>query len=157
MNKMVFTVFVEDNITDELINILEHLKNTNDGVDLNVTCTINGFQTNNICEELYMKKILNSLLEYLPRKDLNYRWFHMIDYNKNGSQKKHDHSKTEDFSFILYLSDCKNGGETLFETAKKNIKVKPEKNKLIFFPSNLWHEGLETIDRKKVAVGALKI
>ena len=98
---------------------------------------------------------MNDLLTYLPIKDLKYRWFHMIDYNESGLQKGHDHDKTEDYSFILYLTTCKDGGETVFKKDDKTIEIKPEKNKLVFFDAKIWHEGNSTIDHKKVAVGAL--
>jgi hypothetical protein len=152
---MIKEFIIKENITDYLIFVLDKLKNNNIGIELNSCCTINGFQTNNINEVPCMQNTLNNILEYLPVKDLKYRWFHLIDYDKNGSQNAHDHKKTEDFSYILYLTDCENGGETMFYEDKNITTIKPQKNKLIFFDANLWHEGNATIDHKKVAVGAL--
>lgn len=152
---MIKEFLINEKITNYLLFVLEQLKINNIGEIYNSTCTINGFQTNNIFDVPCMQNTLNNILSYLPENNLKYTWFHMIDYDKNGFQKKHSHEQTEDFSFILYLTDCKNGGETIFETIKGNIEIKPQKNKLIFFPSNLWHLGNPTIDNKKVAVGAL--
>jgi len=152
---MIQQFIIRKEITDYLLFVLDQLKTNNIGIKPNSSCTVNGFQTNNISEIPCMQETLNDILKYLPIKDLKYKWFHMIDYDKNGSQKAHDHIKTEDFSFILYLTDCENGGETIFHLNNKLIEIKPKNNKLIFFPSNLLHEGNATIDHKKVAVGAL--
>jgi hypothetical protein len=146
---------IKENIANRLINKLDTLKNDNEGIESNSSCTINGFQTNNLCYETSMQEVLNEILEYIPIKNLKYRWFHMIDYDNHGMQQKHNHIKTEHYSFILYLTTCKNGGETVFEINKNQIQIKPEKNKLIFFPSDLWHWGNETFNKKKIAVGAL--
>ena len=152
---MIKQFIIKKDITDHLIFVLDQLKIHNIGIEPNSSCTINGFQTNNISEVPCMQDTLNDILEYLPIKNLKHRWFHLIDYDKNGCQKAHDHQKTEDFSYILYLTDCKNGGETIFYEDKNITTIKPQKNKLIFFDANLWHEGNATIDHKKVAVGAL--
>ena len=152
---MIHINIVDPTITDRLGSILFELEIKNKGVTPNSTCTINGFQTNNLCYEPYIKDELEKLLEYLPNKDLKYRWFHMINYKDHGYQDAHEHSKTEDYSYILYLTDCNEGGETLFINGEDSVTIKPEKNKLVFFPSNIWHKGNATIDNKKVAVGAL--
>jgi hypothetical protein len=146
---------IDEKITDYLLIVLDQLKINNFGVDTNFCCTVKGFQTNNICEMPFMQETLNEILNYLPIKNLKYRWFHMIDYEKHGLQIKHNHETTEDFSYVLYLTDCEQGGNTVFYENDKKISIKPQKNKLIFFESKLLHEGNETIDNKKVAVGAL--
>ena len=154
---MIKTALVDHKITEHLIKILSNLELKNEGLPPNSTCTINGFQTDNLCYEPYIKDELEKLLEYLPNKDLKYRWFHMINYKNHGYQDAHEHSKTEDYSYILYLTDCNEGGETLFINGEESVAIKPEKNKLVFFPANLWHKGNPTIDNKKVAVGALVV
>ena len=153
---MIQEFVIRENITDYLLLVLNQLKINNIGIDPNSSCTINGFQTNNISEIPDMQNTLNDILEYLPVKNLKYRWFHLIDYDKNGHQNRHDHKRTEDFSFILYLTDCENGGETIFYEKEDIVTIKPKKNKLVFFNADLWHKGNATIDHKKVAVGALK-
>lgn len=146
---------VDHTLTDRLDSILFELEAKNEGRPPNSTYTINGFQTKNLCFEPYVQNEIKEVLNYLPIKDLKYRWFHMIHYKDHGYQEAHDHSKTEDYSYILYLTDCNEGGETLFINGEESVAIKPEKNKLVFFPSNLWHKGNATIDNKKVAVGAL--
>jgi len=56
----------------------------------------------------------------------------------------------------LYLQNSEDG-HTCFQINDNIIKIKPEKNKLIFFPSNIWHWGEASSGNKKLAVGALKI
>ena len=123
------TYKLDDKITKKFIKALNELKK-----EKNVakdTCTILGFQSENI-------------LKYS-------KYLHLIDYEKNGYQLEHDHKKTEDYSCILYLNNC-NTGHTVFESS---LKIKPEKNKLIVFKSDLKHYGETCLSNKKVAVGAM--
>jgi len=152
---MIYITKVADYITDNLILKLDELKNKKDGIPYNVSFTKNGFQTNNLCNDVSIKDVLREILNYLPYpNDYQYRWFHMIDYEQGGSQEAHDHTRTENYSYVLYLSSCNHGGETCFKL-QHELQIKPEKNTLIFFPATILHWGATTIDRKKVAVGAL--
>jgi hypothetical protein len=152
---MIYITEVADYITDNLILKLDNLKNKNDGVAYNSTATKNGFQTNNLSNDASIKSILGEILNYLPYpNNYQYRWFHMINYEQNGWQKAHDHTQTEDYSYILYLSSCNYGGETCFKL-QPELQIKPKKNLIIFFPATILHWGNITIDHKKVAVGAL--
>jgi hypothetical protein len=147
---------IDESITDELILILNRLRIYNLGIKYNSKCTKLGFQTNDLSFEPSIQSLLDRLLKYFPdHNKYKYRWFHLIDYFNGGWQEGHDHSKTDDLSFILYLTSCKNGGETVFELKNTKYIVKPEKNKIVFFPATMWHWGEITIDHKKVAVGAL--
>ena len=149
---------VEEDIVCELERILELEKNNGNGF-YSGSCTVNGFQTNTVHEDQNYKIVLDALLSYLPNgNNFYYRWFHLIDYDKFGKQEKHNHKRTEDYSFIVYLNTCEKGGETVFEVPSEPLFVsKSIRGKLIFFPSHLNHWGEEVMDRKKVAVGALKL
>jgi hypothetical protein len=152
---MIYITKVADYITDNLILKLDELKNKKDGIPYNDSCTKNGFQTNNLSNDESIKNILCKILNYLPYpNDYQYRWFHMIDYEQGGLQEAHDHAQTEDYSYILYLTSCNHGGETCLKL-QHELQIKPRKNTLIFFPSTILHWGANTIDLKKVAVGAL--
>ena len=152
---MIYITEVADQVTDNLIRKLDELKNKNDGMPCDFTCTKNGFQTNNLFNDVSIKDTLHKILTYLPYpNDYQYRWFHMIDYEQGGSQEAHDHARTEDYSYVLYLSSCNHGGETCFQL-QHELQIKPKKNTIIFFPSTILHWGRATIDHKKVAVGAL--
>jgi hypothetical protein len=154
---MILINTVPYDITNNLTRILTNLKLINKGITSNTSCTVNGFQTDNLCYEPYIQNELNIILDYIPIKNLTHRWFHMIDYEKQGHQVEHDHAKTEDYSYILYLTDCNEGGETIFTDNNETLVVKPEINKIVFFESSLWHKGNATLDNKKVAVGALVV
>ena len=155
-------VFVELQIEEDLVlkleKILELEKNNGNGF-YSGSCTVNGFQTNAVHNNENYRSVLDALLSHLPNgKNFYYRWFHLIDYDKFGRQEKHNHKQTEDYSFIVYLNTCKEGGETIFEIPNEPLFVsKSIRGKLIFFPSHLDHWGEEVISRKKVAVGALKL
>jgi len=152
---MIYITEVADNVTDNLILKLDELKDKNDGIPYHTSCTKGGFQTKNIMNDASIEDILHKILNYLPYpNDYQYRWFHMIDYEQGGSQEAHHHARTENYSYVLYLTSCNHGGETCFKLDQE-IQIKPKKNTLIFFPSTILHWGNTTIDHKKVAVGAL--
>jgi hypothetical protein len=141
---------VPDELVDKLLDTLLIFKRSNLRT-LRNTCTVNGFQTVNIFSYNFTKEIKEQLSK-LINKDLNLFHVHLIEYIDNGEQLAHNHERTEDYSFILYLNNA--DGNTVFE----NIgEVKPEKGKLIFFKSDLMHYGKPSIKGKKVAVGALKV
>jgi hypothetical protein len=152
---MIYITEVADYITDSLILKLDELKDKKDGIPYNTTCTKGGFQTKNIMNDVSIEDILHKILKYLPYpNDYQYRWFHMIDYEQGGLQEAHHHARTENYSYVLYLTSCNHGGETCFKLDHE-IQIKPKKNTLIFFPSHILHWGKATIEHKKVAVGAL--
>jgi hypothetical protein len=153
-----FSVQIQDRLVLELEKILELEKNNGNGF-YSGSCTVNGFQTYTVHENKNYEPVLNDLLSYLPqRNSFYYRWFHLIDYDKFGRQEKHNHVKTEDYSFIVYLTTCNEGGKTFFEVPNEPIFASaPVRGKLLFFPSYLDHWGEEVVDHKKIAVGALKL
>jgi len=151
----IFIGYVDNSITDDLLTILNKLKNNNDKMISDTLCTVNGFQTNNLINQDNIKPYLNYIISLLPNKKLKHRWFHMIDYNISGYQKEHTHKHTEKYSYILYLENSVSG-ETYFRLTDKNtMYVKPIKNMIVFFPASLKHGGLKVLSNKKVAVGAL--
>lgn len=143
---------VNKEVTKDLTDILERLKKDNKEF-ANNNCTVNGFQTNSLHEEEYMKPYLDYIVSLLPNR-LKHRWFHMIDYDKTGYQREHDHAKTEIYSYIIYLDDS-NSGHTYFNLNNNKLFIKPIKDMIVFFPSYIMHGGLEVTDNKKIAVGAL--
>ena len=77
---------------------------------------------------------------------------HYIHYKSGGYQTRHNHEKTEEFGFIIYLNDS--DGETVFEEPI-NKSIKPQKGKLLLFDSRIWHCAKESFMDKKVLVGAI--
>ena len=143
----------EYKISDELVNdfltTLDILKDNNYRTDAK-TWTINGFQTDNILNLKTTHELAKNLLKEI-KKDLDLFWIHLIEYNQAGAQPAHAHSKTEDYSFILYLNDS--DGNTVFENLGE---ITPQKGKLVFFNSDITHFGKPSMKGKKIAVGALK-
>ena len=129
----------EYKISDELVNdfltTLDILKDNNYRTDAK-TWTINGFQTDNILNLKTTHELAKNLLKEI-KKDLDLFWIHLIEYNQAGAQTAHDHSKTEDYSFILYLNDCdKNAKTVIVDDKDKIIKtITPQKYKGICFDS----------------------
>ena len=147
---------VSDQVVDNFLYILEIYKQMREDLNQAVedrTCSINAYQTPNILYFNVFRDAAQLLLPYIPY-DFKLELFHihLINYYNGGYQKAHDHKKTEDFSFILYLSDS-NDGHTFFD---KNIKIKPERGKIIFFESDILHWAEANSGDKKLAVGALK-
>lgn len=51
------------------------------------------------------------------------------------------------YTFIVYLNDVNDGGETEFPFL--NIKIKPQKGNILIFPHSEVHKGLEIISQSK--------
>lgn len=153
---MISTFQISPSYVEELKNILQDLKTNNKSVDHEVD-SVNAFQTSNLCFNKQVNEIIYKILEEIDLEtEFYYRWFHMIDYDAHGYQKGHDHSATEDMSYILYLTSCSSGGETVFNINGENVAVRPQQGRLVLFPSSIWHCAQPTVEKKKVAVGALK-
>lgn len=67
-----------------------------------------------------------------------------------------DSGQRSTHSFLLYLSDCTEGGETiLFDnlTSDDNaVRVKPRKGRLLLFPHKCPHEGNIVVTTPKVLI-----
>lgn len=116
----------------------------------NISLTKNGYQTHNIVD-IFDEDMLKKILPF----DNFYKkifWIHYIRYYKNGYQIEHDHSKTEKYSFILYLNDS--DGDTIFKEPL-NKRVTPKLGKLIFFDSNVLHRAEISNKDKQILVGAV--
>jgi hypothetical protein len=141
---------IQSEVLSYCIDLFEFLKKHTSGVEIE-TLTINGFQT---------KNVINFFTEEIKLKILNnynllgtIKHVHFIEYFNDGFQKEHNHQKTERDSFILYLNDS--DGDTVFKLNNEEIKVKPEKGKIVFFDSKIFHYALPSFLNKKVMVGAI--
>jgi|TARA_R110002012_G_scaffold299716_1_gene498947 hypothetical protein len=145
-------LFKQLQIKKEIIDQIESILNKYKFEDVSFNkCTKNGFQTDNIVN-LFSKNILKKIL---PINDFYKKifWIHYIKYNKNGYQTEHNHSKTEKYSFILYLNDS--DGDTIFKEPI-NKRVIPKLGKLIFFNSCVLHRAEMSNEGKKILVGAVE-
>tara|TARA_B100000131_G_scaffold50840_1_gene45458 strand:+ start:44 stop:586 length:543 start_codon:yes stop_codon:yes gene_type:complete len=138
------------------------VNNTDVSTDTNVS-TVNGFQTANILklDENDVIKKLNFLKQKIENKckcNFIYHWVHLIEYEKGGFQKLHNHEKNEDFSLIIYLNSCSDGVTEfrLNEKRKSYVRYPPEKGRCIMFLSTIYHRALPTTQNKKVLVLGLK-
>jgi hypothetical protein len=161
-------LILEENVSNEVVEYFDHfLENKVQWENLKTygNCTVNGFQTKNILSiidknyisdiynlsNLYIKSYYNSNIDhYLFVID----HLHLIKYNIGGYQTVHTHCRFEDHSFILYLNDCLGVTRVYLNGRYKDIL--PEKNKIVFFNSALFHEGFPCDSVKKVLVGSIK-
>lgn len=145
---------------DKFLKLLEYYKKKLS--DYNATKnktvhSVNAFHTGNILQFEKFKKYAQLIKPHIPyTQKLNIFHIHLLHFYNKGYEGAHDHQTTEDFSFIAYLQNSEDG-HTCFKINNDIIKIKPEKGKLIFFPSNIWHWGEASSGNKKLAVGALKI
>ena len=147
---------IDSDIVQQLIDLLAVLKDQNEIVNHEVD-SVNAFQTNNLCYDNRANELIYKILRGIGLDEkYYYSWFHMIDYDTHGHQRPHNHQRSEDMSYILYLTDCEKGGETVFVLNGQETKVFPVKGKLVLFDSILWHYANPTVEKKKVAVGALR-
>ena len=139
-------MYIDQKVINKIISMLE---NNTLPVDSD-TYTVNGFQSKNIIN-IFSKNLLKKIL---PFKDFYKKIFyiHYIKYYLNGYQERHNHIKTEKYSFILYLNDAE--GDTIFEEPIKK-RISCEMGKLLFFSANIWHKAEMSPDEKKVLVGAV--
>ena len=142
---------ISDGIVNNYLEFLDIFKEAK--YEATDVTTRNGFQTKNILTYQSAKDLTKELLSEIGNitNGLDCFHIHLIEYFKQGHQEAHNHKRTEDFSFILYLNDA--DGNTVFE----NIgEIGPKKGKLIYFKSDLMHWSKQSIRNKKIAVGALK-
>tara|TARA_E500000305_G_C3850758_1_gene156022 strand:- start:4 stop:501 length:498 start_codon:yes stop_codon:yes gene_type:complete len=151
---------LSEETVNKFLETLEYFKLLRPDLNMATTgdvCSINAYHTGNIfkfktCLEL--KKEIEPVIPYEEKLDLFH--IHLLHFFNKGFEKPHDHQKTEDYSFIAYLQDSEDGN-TCFQMDDEVIKIKPEKGKIVFFPSSIWHWGEPSSGNKKLAVGALKI
>jgi hypothetical protein len=141
---------IQSEVLSYCIDLFEFLKKQNIKAK-HLTATVNGFQTDNVVnfftDEIKFKILNNyNLLRIIKH-------VHFIEYFNGGFQKEHNHKKTEKDSFILYLNDS--DGETVFKFNSEETGIKPEKGKIIFFDSEIFHYALPSFLNKKIMVGAL--
>ena len=144
-------LFKQLQIKKETIDQIKSILNKHKFEDVSYNkCTKNGFQTDNIVD-LFNENILKTIL---PINDFYKKifWIHYIKYNENGYQTEHNHSKTEKYSFILYLNDS--DGDTIFKKPI-NKRVIPKLGKLIFFNSSVLHKAEMSNKGKEILVGAV--
>jgi hypothetical protein len=169
MNKLIYPgisiLNVDISVCQDFLDFIDN-KNFNFKSEINGCSTINGYQTENILELINTKDSIKSGLDQI--KDVienhisakfEYHWIHLINYQKNGFQKKHNHSHNEECSFILYLNDSSDGETNFYVNPERNIqyKITPETGKMVVFSSSILHDSEKTDGDKKVLVGGLKI
>jgi len=145
--KFFYVTKVYDSVVDKILDIISK----NNFVDESFySATVNGFQTPNIIH-LFPKELLQDIL---PVNNFYESLFHLhfINYKPGGSQNRHHHLMTEQYSFVLYLNDS--DGDTVFESPI-NKNITPKKGRLVVFSSDIMHFGLQTFKNKKVLVGAI--
>tara|TARA_R100001460_G_scaffold15504_2_gene34165 strand:+ start:1668 stop:2141 length:474 start_codon:yes stop_codon:yes gene_type:complete len=148
---------IADNTVDKFLQTLEMFKNLRPDLNSSLrsdSCCINGYHTGNILNFKSTHEVCGEILNKIPYEDCILHHVHLIHFYQSGYEEAHDHKNTEDFSFILYLSDSEDGN-TCFKFGKDIYKVKPERGKIIFFASDIWHWGEPSSGNKKIAVGAL--
>ena len=130
---------------DKILNIVQKYN----GQDVSMyTSTQNGYQTDNIIN-LFDREILK---EIEPDREIFH--IHYIKYNKGGFQLAHNHHKTENYSFIIYLNNS-DGPTYLMDPINK--KIYPETGKTIVFDARILHYGEKCKNQeKKILVGAIK-
>lgn len=163
---MVYCGYISDVLIDHLYHVLDQFKSTNENEDPEYTCTINGFQTTNtvkkIDNDLFFREMSPIISDYLriyyENQLLQYSCcidhVHIIEYRSGGKQLKHNHAATEDHSFIIYMNDS-NGATRIYSDADP-VDVSCTRGKIVIFNAAFEHEGLDCLDKKVVAVGAIR-
>lgn len=93
---------------------------------------------------------IKNLCEQRIEQKLTYFYLHMVDYRNGGKMDLHSHAHNEEYSFVYYLNTC-DDGETILHL-DTTIVIKPIKNNILFFSSNVFHSANYS-NTKKVLVG----
>ena len=158
--KDIFSDYVEDDISNFFLKKLKYFESRSKDFYFQAT-TMKGdyFGTGNLLPFLdergltYLKRI-KDMVEEKTSSLFIYHHLPMLDYNKGGYMSLHNHSHAEDYSSLLYLNDCKDGA-TYFVSDGKKYEILPEKNKLLIYPSHIFH-GARYATSKKVLVSGYK-
>lgn len=161
---------VHDCVDDSVVDYFNGLLNCAEDekyFDPSDTCTINGRQTYNLFSKIDVKEdVINHLCKYifsfLDNKKKYFKWdysfidhIHLIEYKSGGYQKAHHHTKTEDYSFILYLNDS--DGDTIIVNQNEKYKISPRRGRLAMFDAPLWHWAEISNFNKRIAVGRVRL
>ena len=116
-----------------------------------------------------LSKLLRNYIDYLSKTfNSAYKVLEVYNYEDSGFQLQkttpggfydwhHDSTKTRFFTYIYYLNDIKNKGETQFANG---LKIKPKQGKALMFPAT-WeyvHRGIAPKDEiKYIATGWISV
>ena len=156
--KDIFSDYVEDDISNFFLKKLKYFESRPKDFYFQAT-TMKGdyFGTGNLLPFLdekaftYLKRIKDKVEEKVSSLFV-YHHLHMLDYKKGGHISLHNHVHAEDYSSLLYLNDCDDGA-TYFISGDKKYEILPEKNKLIIYPSHIFHGGRYTTSKKVLVSG----
>ena len=156
--KDIFSDYVEDDISNFFLKKLKYFE-SRPKVFYRQAKTMKGdyFGTVNLLSFLDKKEFtyldrIKKKVEEFASTSLMYHWIHMLDYKKGGYISLHNHVHAEDYSSLLYLNDCDDGA-TYFISGDKKYEILPEKNKLIIYPSHIFHGGRYTTSKKVLVSG----
>ena len=157
--KDIFSDYVDDDISNFFVKKLKYFE-SRPKVFYHQAPTMKGdyFGTVNLLPFLdkkaftYLERIKKKVEEFASTL-LTYHYLHMLDYKKGGHISLHNHvHHAEDYSSLLYLNDCDDGA-TYFINEGKEYEILPEKNKLLVYPSHIFHGGRHTTSKKVLVSG----
>lgn len=165
-----YTNSLEENVCDFLVDVFEKLPDKQEKIDKELTPSFTQF---NLTENSKFSPELNDVHNYIIKKTMEYRdiYYELVDkrvfpdshafeqfrikrYENNSHDQFKTHVDVKDYSsarrflsFMWYLNDVDQGGETKFI----DTIYKPQKGNLLVFPP-LWmypHIGLPPISGSK--------
>jgi len=131
-----------------------------------------GYQTENLAfaNDPALVTLRESLLSIaaeqlgLPRSGIRPFWLHMLEYDAYGSMERHKHDHNEDFVLFIYLKDCSDGDTVWYlnnydpdAMCRTTFSLKPRAGMGAIFSALVLHEGLATVDGKRVCVCGIRL
>jgi hypothetical protein len=163
-----YNKIVQGQVTEDIIEYFDQFLTeypSKSFIDISPICTEKGEQTPNVITQVdpnIVSKIKDTYL--FPAVDYIKPWYiledievdsiHLINYLSEGRQLIHNHEDWEDYSWIIYLKDS--DGDTIFYTYPETVRIKPERGKIVIWKSYIDHEGLESLENKRIVVGSIK-
>jgi hypothetical protein len=138
---------IRDTLIVELINNIEIYISRLDTPSYNsLPSKIDNSNIKNNFKELYINDLFFETLMVQRYESNKGRYVYHNDGSFEPKEKRH-----RVLTYIWYLNDVEEGGETLFWD---NYKIKPEKGKLVLFPAawNFPHSGLMPISNDKYII-----
>jgi hypothetical protein len=153
--------FVTDDVVSDLLKKFSDVKGLDpSGVSPEKCSTVNGWHSSyNLLDHNGFQEIAENIVSLFPNGNEIFKcsFLQFVEYYDGGWCKEHDHSRTEDYSFIVYLNTTTSGGKTIFFADGVVVAHRPIKGKVVFFPSRFKHLAEPNVGNKIVFVGALQL
>lgn len=107
--------------------------------------------SDNLSDHIEWKAHVFSYMRFLEYEEVGMR----LDPHSDGNKICDDTGLKSTHTMLIYLSDCKKGGETILYRSSEIVEaVKPRLGRILLFPHETLHAGAKTVDIPKTCLRA---